>query len=335
VADTLDQVAKIAGVSRATVSRVVNNSPKVSPRTREKVKKAIKESGYKPDAVARSLAKNETGIVGLVIPESVSRLFSDPFFAPFIQAVTEKCNDLDYELMLSLLTTPDREKEQCEGVVSSSFLDGFLFASSTVEDPLVDELLSDGTPFISVGRHPNEEVNFVDVDNYGGAKRATEYLLNLDHERIAAITGPLDQAAGIDRLKGYKDALREAGMEPEEGLIVEGDFTEESGVNGAQTLLANFPTAIIAANDMTAIGALKAVKKSGKSVPEDIAIVGFDDVASATAVEPPLTTVRQPIRELGRQATSALHQLIHESNPGDGSLRRDFLETELVVRSST
>ncbi|MFW6049356.1 MAG: substrate-binding domain-containing protein, partial [Candidatus Bipolaricaulota bacterium] len=207
--------------------------------------------------------------------------------------------------------------------------------SSTVEDPLEEELLNDGTPFVSVGRHPNEEVNFVDVDNYGGAKHATEYLLNLGHERIATITGPLDQAAGIDRLKGYKDGLRESGIEPEEELIAEGDFTEESGINGTQTLLSNFPTAIVAANDMTAIGALKALKKSGKSVPDDIAIVGFDDVASATAVEPPLTTVRQPIKELGRQAIAVLHELIHDSNPGDGSTKREFLETELVVRSST
>lgn len=261
MAGTLDQVAKIAGVSRATVSRVVNNSPKVSPETREKVQNAIEESGYKPHAVARSLAKDETGILGLVIPESVSRLFSDPFFAPLIQSITDQCNELDYELMLSLLTTSDKEKEQCGGVVASGFLDGFLFASSTVEDPLIDDLLADNTPFVSVGRHPNKKVNFVDVNNYGGAKRATKYLLNLGHERIATITGPLNQAAGIDRLKGYKDGLREFGIQPRDELIVEGNFTEESGVNGTQKLLSSFPIAIFAANDMAAIDALKAVKK--------------------------------------------------------------------------
>lgn len=338
VADTLDQVAEIAGVSRATVSRVINNQQNVSKSTREKVQKAIEKSGYKPHAVARSLAKKETGIIGLVIPEAVSRLFSDPFFAPFIRAVTEECNDLGYELMLSLLTTPEKEEELYPDVISNSFLDGLLIASNPVEDPLIEALIDDGTPFVSVGRHPNEQANYVDVNNYGGAKQATEYLLNLGHERVATITGPLDQAPAIDRLRGYKDALKEANLEVEDGLIYEGDFTEESGSKGIHKLLANFPSAVFAANDLIAIGVLKELKEMNKKVPQDVALVGFDDIQASSAVEPPLTTISQPIDDLGRISVRYLKKLIkrkQSSQPSGGEPIRKILDTELIVRSST
>ncbi|MBS3788398.1 LacI family DNA-binding transcriptional regulator, partial [Candidatus Bipolaricaulota bacterium] len=338
LADTLDQVAEIAGVSRATVSRVINNSQNVSKSTEEKVQRAIEQSGYKPHAVARSLAKKKTGIIGLVIPEAVSRLFSDPFFAPFIRAVTEECNELGYELMLSLLTTPDEEEKLYPDVISNSFLDGLLIASNPVEDPLIEALIDDGTPFVSVGRHPNEQANYVDVNNYSGAKRATEYLLNLGHERIATITGPLNQAPAVDRLNGYKDALKEANLEVEDDLIYEGDFTEESGSRGIHKLLANFPTAVFAANDLIAIGVLKELKEMNKKVPEDVAIVGFDDIQASSAVEPPLTTISQPIDDLGRVSVRYLKKLIERKQSeeqNDEDPIRKVLDTELIVRSST
>lgn len=338
MADTLDQVAEIAGVSRATVSRVVNNQENVSEGTKKKVQEAIKKSGYKPHAVARSLAKKKTGIMGLVIPEAVSRLFSDPFFAPFIRAVTEECNELDYELMLSLLTTPDEEEKLYPDVISNSFLDGLLIASNPVHDPLIEALIEDDIPFVSVGRHPNEQANYVDVNNYGGAKRATEYLLNLGHERIATITGPLNQAPAIDRLKGYKDALKEADQEVEDGLIYEGDFTEESGSKGIHKLLANFPTAVFAANDLIAIGVLKELKEMNKKMPEDVALVGFDNIQASSAVEPQLTTISQPIEELGRVSVNSLEKLIKRKQTkgqSDEKPIRKVLDTELIVRSST
>ncbi|MBS3765314.1 LacI family DNA-binding transcriptional regulator [Candidatus Bipolaricaulota bacterium] len=338
MADTLDQVAEIAGVSRATVSRVINNQKNVTEETRKKVQEAIKKSGYKPHGVARSLAKNETGIIGLVIPEAVSRLFSDPFFAPFIRSVTEECNELGYELMLSLLTTPDEEEKLYPDIISNSFLDGLLIASNPVEDPLIEALIDDGTPFVSVGRHPNEQANYVDVNNYGGAKQAIEYLVNSGHERIATITGPLDQAPAIDRLRGYKDALKEADLEVEDELIYEGDFTEESGSTGIHKLLANFPTAVFAANDLIAIGVLKELKEMNKKVPEDVAIVGFDDIQASSAVEPPLTTISQPIDDLGRVSVRCLKNLIErkQSNEqNDQEPIRKVLDTELIVRSST
>ncbi|MFW6190733.1 MAG: LacI family DNA-binding transcriptional regulator [Candidatus Bipolaricaulota bacterium] len=335
MADTLDEVAEIAGVSRATVSRVVNNSQKVSGDTREKVVKAIEESGYQPHAVAQSLAKNETGIIGLVIPESVSRLFSDPFFAPLIMTVTEECNERGYELMLSLLTTPDQEEELYGDIVNNSFLDGLLFASTPLEDPLVDELLRDEIPFVSVGRNPNEQVNYVDADNYGGARQATEYMLELGHEKIGTITGPLDQAAALDRLEGYKDALRDAGVGVESSLIYEGDFTEESGVRGVQELLGSLVSAIFVASDKMAIGALKALKKARKEIPEDVALVGFDDISASSAVEPPLTTISQPVEKMAETAVRILEAKMEQASGQEAEPIREVLDTKLIVRGST
>ncbi len=335
MADTLDEVAKMAEVSRATVSRVVNDHSNVSSETRKKVQRAIKESGYKPHAVARSLVTDKTGIVGLVIPESVSRLFSDPFFAPFIRSVTEECRKLGFELMLSLLAAPDEERGLYDRIVAGSYLDGLLLASAPVNDPLVEDLLEDNTPFVSVGRHPNERVNYVDVDNYGGARQATEYLLGLGHERIATVTGSLDQAAGIDRLKGYKDALKSSGVTVEKELIFKGDFTEGSGAEGVQRLLSQFPTAIFAASDKTAIGVLKELKKAGKKIPKDLAVVGFDDISASSAVDPPLTTISQPVERMARLSVRVLNRLIEgQLNKQNKPTRRVF-KTELVVREST
>lgn len=335
---TLEQVAELAGVSPATVSRVLNDQPNVTKSTRKEVLKAIEQSGYKPHAVARSLAKNETGIIGLVIPKSVSRIFSDPYFALFIGAITEECHKLGLELMLSLLSSPSQEEELYSDIVSHGFLDGLLFASNTVDDPLVEELLRDNTPFISVGRHKNEKVNFVDVNNYEGAKKATQYLLNLGHECIATITGPLDQAASIDRLNGYKDSLKENDLSVQDELIFEGDFTEESGREGVQKLLAEFPTAIFAASDHSAIGVIKKLKKMGRKIPEDVAVIGFDDIPSSSKIEPGLTTISQPIEPLGKLAVRKLVNVIENQSIDGNCVERsvcEVLDTELIVRDST
>lgn len=335
---TLENVADLAGVSPATVSRVLNDQSNVTESTRKKVLKAVEESGYKPHAIARSLAKNETGIIGLVIPKSVSRIFSDPYFAIFIGAVTEECHNLELELMLSLLSSPNQEEELYSDIVSHGFLDGLLFASNTVDDPLVEELLRDNTPFISVGRHKNEKVNFVDVNNYEGAKKATQYLLNLGHKSIATITGPLDQAAAIDRLNGYRDALKEKDVSVQDELIFEGDFTEESGRKGVQKLLAEFPTAIFAASDHSAIGVVKKLREMGKRVPEDIAVIGFDNIPSSSKIEPGLTTISQPIGPLGKLAVRRLVEVTENQNTDDGCGKRDVcevLDTDLIVRGST
>ena len=331
---TLEEVARLAGVSRSTASRVINDHPNVQPETRERVWQAIRESGYQPHAVARSLVTNRTQIIGMIIPEAVTTLFTDPFFPLMLRGATEACNIHQYQLMLSLFTVRADQQGMYQRVLRNGYLDGVIVASASLDDPLIPDLLRDRIPFVSVGRHPNERVLYVDVDNVAGARMAVEHLIRLGHQRIATITGRLDMAAGQDRLEGYRQALKAHHIPVDEGLIVEGDFTEGSGMVGMQRLLSTSPSAVFAASDMMAIGALKALHKAGWQVPQDIALVGFDDIPAASAVEPALTTVRQPIERLGSMAVEVLLSVLETSLQEEVPAQRIVLPTELVVRAS-
>ncbi|MBC7248696.1 MAG: LacI family DNA-binding transcriptional regulator [Anaerolineae bacterium] len=328
---TLEEVAQIAGVSRSTVSRVINNHPNVRAETRERVWQAIQECGYQPHAVARSLVTNRTRIVGMVIPETVTTLFTDPFFPLLLQGATEACNTHHYQLLLSLFNDPTGQEKTYQRVMRSGYVDGVIVASASLQDPVIPSLLRDGIPFVSVGRHPDEQINYVDVDNVNGARMAVEHLIQLGHRRIGTITGPLDMISGQDRLRGYRQALAAHDLPIEEELIVEGDFRESGGVAGMQRLLSASPSAVFVASDIMALGALKALRQENLRVPQDISLVGFDDIPLASALEPPLTTVRQPVRRMGALAVEMLLDLIE--HPGAGP-RRIVLPTQLVIRKS-
>lgn len=331
---TLEQVAKLAGVSRSTVSRVINNHPNVRPEIRERVLQVIKEIGYQPHAAARSLVTRRTQIIGVIIPEAVTKIFTDPFFPLFLRGATEICNARQYHLMLSLFTGLIDRQELYRRVLRSGYLDGVIVASASLNDPIIPNLLSDKIPFVSVGRYPDERVNYVDVDNVGGARMAVEHLIRLGHRRIATITGPLDMVASQDRLNGYRQALEANGIPVDESLIVEGDFTEGSGMLGMQRLLPASPTAVFVASDMMAIGALRTLRQIGLRVPDDVAIVSFDDIPLASSIEPPLTTVRQPIERLGAIAAELLLSLLERPSRERMPVQRIVLPTELVIRAS-
>jgi LacI family transcriptional regulator len=334
MASTLEEVAGLAGVSRSTVSRVINNHPHVRSETRERVWQAIRKSSYEPHAVARSLVTNRTQIIGMIIPEAVTRLFTDPFFPILLRGATNACNAHRYQLMLSLFAASADQQEMYQHFLRSGYLDGVIVASASLDDPLISDLLRDRVPFVSVGRHPDRRVHFVDVDNIGGARMAVEHLIRLGHRRIAIITGPPDMPAGQDRLEGYRQALEAHRIPVEEGLIVEGDFTETSGMVGMQRLLLVSPSAVFVASDMMAIGALKALRQAGWQVPQDVALVSFDDIPIASAIEPALTTVRQPIERLGSMAVEVLLSLVESSPEEEAPVSRIILPTELVIRTS-
>ena len=331
---TLEEVAKLAGVSRSTVSRVVNDHPNVRPEVREQVWQVIHQVGYQPHAAARSLVTNRTQIIGMVIPEAVTTLFTDPFFSLLLRGATDACNSHQYQLMLSLFTANTDRQEIYQRILRSGYLDGAIVASASLDDPLISDLLRDRIPFVSVGRYPNKPVHYVDADNVNGARMAVEHLIRLGHRRIATITGPLDMIAGQDRLSGYRQALEARGIPVEEELIVEGDFTEASGTVGMQRLLPVSPSAVFVASDMMAIGALKALRQADRQVPQDIALVSFDDIPIASAIEPALTTVRQPIERMGSMAVEVLLTVLEASSEEEAPAQRIVLPTELVIRAS-
>jgi LacI family transcriptional regulator len=331
---TLEEVARLTGVSRSTVSRVINNHPNVRPETRERVQQAIRQSGYRPHPVARSLVTKCTQIIGMVIPEAVTTLFTDPFFPLLLRGATETCNAHRYQLLLSLFSDPAGREEMYQRVLRHGYLDGVLVASTSLDDPLIPNLLRDQIPFVSVGRHTDKHVHYIDVDNVGGARMAVEHLIRLGHRRIATITGRLDMIAGQDRLEGYRQALQARGIPVEEDLIVEGDFSKSSGVMGIQRLLPASPDAVFVASDMMAIGALKALRQAGCQVPHDVALIGFDDIPAASVIEPALTTVRQPIERMGSMAVDLLLSVLENSSEEEAPAHRIILPTELVVRAS-
>jgi LacI family transcriptional regulator len=331
---TLEEIAKLAGVSRSTVSRVVNDQPNVRTQVRERVWDVIHETGYQPHAAARSLVTRRTRIIGIIIPESVITLFADPFFPHLLSGITRTCNDQRYHLMLSLFDDPARSEETYRRVILSGYLDGVVVASTRVQDPLIGRLLDDDVPFVLIGRYPNERVHYVDIDNVAAARMAVEHLIRLGHRRVATITGPLSMTSGQDRLNGYRQAMAAHRLAVDDGLIAEGDFTEIGGTMAARQLIANSPTAIFAASDIMAVGALKALREAGLRIPQDVALIGVDDLPVARAIEPALTTVRQPIEELGSTAADLLLDLLENPPEDKAPSHHIILPTQLLVRGS-
>jgi len=329
---TLEEIARRARVSRSTVSRVINNDPRVSDETRQRVLAVVKKLNYHPNLAARSLAAGRTRILGLVIPERVTGLFSDPYFPILIQGITSACNAHDHSVML-WLAEPEYERRMISQILHNGLIDGVIMASMLVDDSLTLSLVKSDLPFILVGRHPtNPRVNYVDVDNVNSARALVAYLIERGYRRIATIAGPPNMIAGIDRLEGYKLALREAGITIDPSLIVTGDFSENSGYVRMQELIPLKPDAVFAASDAMALGALRAIRTAGLRVPQDIALAGYDDIPLAERTDPPLTTVRQPIYHAGFTAAETLIELI--THPSDQP-RHIILPTQLVVRAST
>jgi DNA-binding LacI/PurR family transcriptional regulator len=333
---TLEQVAARAGVGRGTVSRVINGSPRVSDRTRAAVEQAIADLGYVPHRAARALAANRSDAIALVVPEAEARLFAEPYFSGIIRGVSAELGDLDIQLLLTLIRTP-KERARFAQYAASHRVDGVLLVSVHGDDPLPDQLAELGIPVVMNGRRsPDEPVPHVDCDNVGGAQLAVEHLLGRGRATVATITGPTDMYAARCRLDGYRAALRAAGREVSEDLVAVGDFTEESGHAAMLELLRRCPTldAVFCASDLMAIGARRALRELGRSVPDEVALVGFDDSSVARHMDPPLTSVRQPMEGMGRAMTRALLTEI-TSEEEDFEATHLVLPTELIRRASS
>lgn len=328
---TLEEIARLSQVSRSTVSRVINNDPNVSPDTRQRVTQVIRELNFHPNRAARSLAGGRTHVLGLVIPRAIVSFFYDPFFPLLLQGITSTCNARDYSVML-WLAEPGEEQRMVQQVLGIGLIDGILITSILINDQIVKRLTTSDLPFVVIGRYADIECAcYVNVDNVNSAREAVTYLLSIQRQRVATITGPIRLYEGLDRRDGYLAALKDRGIPVDPNLIVEGDFTEEGGYQAALRLLPHKPDAIFTASDLMAVGALRAIQEVGLRVPEDIALVGFDDLPIASRTQPPLTTMRQPIPRLGSAATEMLIDLIE--HPADQP-RRVILPTELIIRKS-
>ncbi|MQY14452.1 Ribose operon repressor [Streptomyces sp. RB5] len=331
---TIKTVAARAGVGRTTVSRVINGSELVSDEAKAAVLAAIAELNYVPNSVARGLVTRRTNSIALVIPEAESKVGAEPYFSAVIRGVSAALRDTRTQLQLVLVRDRD-ERDQLTGHVAERRVDGVLLLSVRRHDPLPDILEHLGLPTVLAGRRDaDESLSYACSDNLGGAREAGRHLVACGRTTIATITGPLDMEVGRSRLRGWQDAMDEAGLAVEDCPVATADFTEEGGMAAMRSLLERNPRidAVFAASDVMAVGAMLELRRQGRRVPDDVALVGFDDSYIARYAYPPLTSVRQPVEELGSTITRIL--LAEIADPGAGHTHR-VLPTELVVREST
>ncbi|MFJ9242294.1 LacI family DNA-binding transcriptional regulator [Streptomyces sp. NPDC101776] len=337
---TLEEVAARAGVGRGTVSRVINSSPRVSDATRAAVEAAVEELGYVPNTAARALAANRTDAIALVVPEPETRFFAEPYFSDMLKGVGAELSETEMQLLL-IFAGSDRERQRLAQYLAAHRVDGVLLVSVHADDPLPDLLAQLEIPAVISGpRSAAETLTSVDSDNYGGARSAVEHLLTRGRTRIAHITGRLDVYGAQRRVDGYREALLDAGHELDEHLIQPGDFTEEGGRRAMKELLARRPDvdAVFAGSDVMAAGARQVLREEGRRIPDDVALVGYDDSAIARHMDPPLTSVRQPIEEMGRAMIDLLLAEIADRRPATSrglERRQAVLATELVTRASS
>lgn len=328
-------VARRAGVSRTTVSFVLNNVPgmQISDETRQRVIDAARELGYVPDAAARALASGRSMTVGLLLARRHNVIASDMFLTQMMEVLVREVGRRGMRLMLEVVEDFENS-ESYLNLVRSNSIDGVLYSGPRFEDTALRVLVDHGVPTVLMGALPGDSYVFVDVDNRAAARRAAAYLLQLGHSCIGCITNaqPI-YAAAVDRLQGFQEALAAAGVEVGPSLYRFGDFDPESGYEQMKSLLDENPrmTAVFVASDVVAFGAMAAVRERGLRIPEDISIIGFDDVPFARYIEPGLTTIKLPVIELARRASEMVVALIHRQKLEQPQV---LLEAELIVRSS-
>ena len=328
---TLADVAELAGVSSATASRVLTGSARVRPQTRDRVEEAMSRLGYVRNRAARSAASRRAGSVALVMGEETAKLFADPFFARLMRSVNKALAAADLQLVVPTLYSP-RNYHMVSRYLRSGHVDGALFVSMHGRPDF--DFASLGIPLVLCGRPVTggSALSYVDADNIGGASTAVRYLLESGRKAVATVAGPVDMAPGIDRLVGYRKAMNTVGfLDP--GMIAYGDFSAMSGQHALLRLMDHRPNidAVFVASDLMATGALYALRRLGRRVPDDVAVVGFDDSPSAQQTDPRLSTIRQPVDAMGARMVSELMEQIADPERAPSHI---VLDTQLILRAS-
>jgi DNA-binding LacI/PurR family transcriptional regulator len=326
---TIEDVAAEAGVSRGTVSRVLNGGHYVSPPALEAVNRAIRRTGYVVNHHARSLVTQRSQSAAFILSEPAERLFADPNFSVLLRGCTQALAEHDIGLFLCIASTAD-ERARVMRFLAAGHVDGALLVSSHTGDPLLDLLAKAGVPHVACGAPLGHEssVNYVAADDRGGGRTMTSYLRGLGRSRIATVTGPLDTPGGQQRLEGYRDVLA-GSFDP--ALVEPGDYSQESGETAMSVLLERAPDldAVFVGSDVMALGALVALRRAGRRVPEDVAVGGFDDSSAAVAARPALTTIHHPLRRISHEMVRLLLAAIDGEPPA-----AVILPTELIRRKS-
>lgn len=332
---TIKEIAEIAGVSKATVSRVINGKKEVSNGTRKRIKKIIEEYNYTPSAIARGLSLKGIRNIGLVIPHTAEYLFSFPYFSELIRGISHYANTKGYRLVFATSSSESPQERVYQDMINGSVVDGVVVLDIRKNDGRLEYLHQSDVPFAIVGRSLEyPQVDYVDSDNVGGAREAIEYLLKLGHREILFINGPKDHTVSINRERGYQEAFEAKEVPIKKENIIYGDFSIDYGYKLIKSLLVKGKrfSALFAASDLSAMGAITALKEKGIEVGKDVSVIGFDDIPLARIFDPPLSTVRQPIYEIGKEVGRALISRIEER---DREPIQKVLPTKLILREST
>lgn len=331
----LEDIAQKAGVSRSTVSRVINNDPNVHQQTRSHVLAIIERENYSPNLAARSMVTNRTQVIGVIIPHELHTVFIDPHYFPsLLQGVSIAVHRRDYAMLLYLRQTGEDQEIFFRKILGNGLMDGLIIASASLTGTLLSDLISRRVKFVMVEKPDQfeDQISYVTIDNIAASREVVQHLFDTGRRRIGIITGSLDNMDGRERLIGFREGLEQVGLQFDERLVVEGDFSRKTAYALAERLIIQNVDAIYACNDIMAQGAYEAIYERGLRIPEDIAVVGFDNLATATEIKPGLTTVHQPIEQKGEVATELLLDLIEAET---AQPKEVVLPTQLIIRNST
>lgn len=332
---TINDIAKAANVSPSTVSRVVANNSRISRTTSDKIHKIMKEMNYHPNIIARSLASKSTNIIGVIVPGTTEKAFQHPFFPEILRGIGSVAYKNGYNILISSISDIGEEKRIAKEFANGGITEGIILMTSRVRDPAISELMKMDFPFVVVGRpQKDSEVNWVDNNNFSIGYELTQHFIKQGHNRIAFLGVSSDFTVTMDRLKGYKKALQDNHLPVDESLIIEGKFIDDTGYDLMKKLLGNglMPTGVIACDDLLAFGAMKVITEYGLSIPEDIAVAGFNNVPLSEYCTPPLTSVEVNAFSLGSKAFELLLASIKSEHK---SFNRAIIPAELVIRKST
>ncbi|MFD1954956.1 LacI family DNA-binding transcriptional regulator [Paenibacillus thailandensis] len=333
---TIKDIAKAAGVSPSTVSRVVSNHPRISKETSDKVKRIMEEMGYHPNVMAKSLVSKTTRTLAILLPRPAEEMFQDFFFGELLRGILTQSTRAGYDMLLTAATSEQDEIDTVARLVLGRRVDGVILLSSRVNDPLIDYLNERDFPSVLIGRADSSHENMlcVDNDNVQAAFDATRHLISQGHERIGFVSGPPNLTLSHDRMQGYLKALEEAGLKARSEWIVEGEFLQESGYRAMSFIMSlpERPTALVVIDDVVAFGVLRGLTELGYKVPKDLSIVSFNNITLSELASPPISSVDIGTYQLGYTASQLLLRIIQEEPVHQ---RRIVIPHKLVVRDSS